>query len=100
MIDDYFKELAKMLMDSYEEAYNICLPKVEKIIKYQINDINVIERTLDQALDIYTEKGFYLFLKLLMYYYTVNFVRAEEYLEILKEDRKEEYEEFVKKLKK
>ena len=98
MMDDNLIELAKGLMKCYEEMYMLCYPLVERIIKYQIKDINLIEHTLDQALDIYTEKGFYLFLKLLLYYRTVNYQNACEYLEILKKDREEEYNEFVKKI--
>ena len=87
-------------MSCYEKAYKLCYPEVKRIITYKITDINLIERTLDQALDIYTEKGFYLFLKLLDYYKTVNYNNAKEYFEILKEQREEEYSDFVKKLKK
>lgn len=97
---DNIIELAKGLMNSYEKMYELCYLEVERIIKYRICDISLIEHTLDMALEIYTEKGFYLFLKLLLYYRTVNFKNACEYLEILKEDRFEEYDEFVKKYKK
>lgn len=100
MIDDKFMELARVLVACYEEAYQLCLPEVERIIKYQIKDIDLIERTLDQALNIYTDKGFYLFIRLLLYYRTVNLEYAKDYLEILKEDRKEEYDDFIKTLKK
>ena len=99
-MDDNLRILAEGLIQCYEEAYNLCYPKVERIIKYQIKDIDLIEHTLDQALDIYTEKGFCLFLKLLLYYRTVNLNKAYAYLEILKEDREEEYDEFIKKMKK
>lgn len=99
-MDDNILELAKGLMACYEEMYKLCYSEVERIIKYKIKDINLIEHTLDQALDIYTEKGFYLFIKLLLYYQTVNLQNAYEYLEILKEDRQEEYDEFVKIYKK
>ena len=99
-LDDRLKELAESLLSSYEEAYNLCYPTVERIIQYEIKDIDLIEHTLDQALDIYTEKGFNLFIVLLLYYQTVNYQRACEYLEILKDDRKEEYDDYVKKYKK
>ena len=99
-MDDDIISLAKDLVNCFEEMYNLCYPEVEKIIKYKIKDINIIEHTLDNCLDIYTEKGFYLFLKLLSYYRTVNLENAKEYLDILKEQRKEEYDEFVKKYKK
>ncbi len=99
MLDENLRELAEGLLNSYEEAYNVYSMEVDRIIKYKIKDINHIERTLDYILSIYTEKGFYLFLKLLLYYKTVNLEGAKAYLEILKEDREEEYEDFVKKLK-
>lgn len=94
---DNIREMAYALMDSYEKMYRLCYPQVQRIIEYQITDIDLIEHTLDQTLDIYTEKGFYLFLKLLLYYRTVDLENAHAYLEILKENRMEEYNEFVKK---
>ena len=100
MINNNLRELVQTLMDSYEEAYLLCYPKVEKIINYKMKDNDLIEHTLDEALDIYTEKGFYLFLKLLIYYRTVNPKNAKNYLEILKSSREEEYGEFIKKYKK
>ena len=99
-MDDNVIELAKGLMDCYEKAYEIHKIEVDNIINNRIVDINYIERTLDYCLDIYTEKGFYLFIKLLLYYKTVNYQNAKEYLEILKDIREEEYQEFVKKIKK
>ena len=97
-MDNEFRELVNGLLESYEIAYNLCNYRIEKIINNQVKDINFIEHTLDMALDIYTDKGFYLFLKLLSYYQTVNLERANDYLEILKEDRQEEYDEYVKKI--
>ena len=97
-MNDNFRELAEGLMNCWEEMYNLCYPEVERIIKCQIKDINVIEYTLDMALDIYTNKGFDLFIKLLLYYKDINYQNAKDYLEILKNDRSEEYDDFVKKL--
>ena len=99
-MDDDLIKLAEGLVNCWEQMYNLCYPEVERIIKYKIKDINLIEHTLDYCLNIYNEKGFYLFLKLLLYYRTVNLENAKEYLLILKEQRKEEYDEFVKKHKK
>ena len=98
MINDELKKMVTGLLECYEEAYNIYKRDVDIIINYQIKDINYIERTLDYILSIYIEKGFNLFIKLLLYYRTVNYQNALEYLEILKEERREEYDEFVKKL--
>ena len=94
------KELAQGLVNCWEEMYNIYYPEVERIITYQIKDTNLIEHTLDHILDIYTEKGFKLYLKLVFYYSTFNIEGAYAYINILKEERQEEYEEYVKKLKK
>lgn len=99
-MDDNLIELARCLMECYEKAYEIYKIYVDNIINNKMTDINYIEHTLDYCLDIYTEKGFYLFLKLLLYYRTVNYQNAKEYLEILKDTREEEYQEFVKKLQK
>ncbi len=99
-IDDDFKKLAKEIATGWEIMYNICYPEVERIINNKIRDISVIEHTLDQVMDIYTEKGFYLFLKLLLYYRTINEENAKDYLEILKQYRAEEYVDFVKKYQK
>lgn len=98
-MDDNLIKLAESLVNCWEQMYNLCYPEVERIIRYRIKDINLIEHTLDNCLDIYTEKGFYLFLKLLLYYRTVNLENAKEYLLILKEQREEEYDEFIKKYK-
>ena len=100
MVDERFKELAKELMKSYEEAYNIYSQEVERIINNKITDDVLIEHTLDAILDIYTEKGFYLFLKLLFYYSTVNLEKSYTYFDILKDERREEYDEYIKKLEK
>ncbi len=96
-MNDEFIELAKGLMECYEKMYNLCYLEVERIINKRITNNKIIEHTLDQVLDIYTEKGFYLFIKLLLYYRTVNEENAYSYLQIFKEYRTEEYDEFVKK---
>ena len=95
-----FEELARNLACLYEESYKTYKQEVNYIINYHIKDINYIERTLDYIMDIYTDKGFILFLKLCTYYSTINYQGANAYLDILKEQRKEEYEDFVKKYSK
>ena len=99
MLDDNIMELAKGLLACYEEAYNIYSKEVDIIINNKITDINYIERTLDYIFSIYTEKGFNLYIKLLLYYRTVDLEGAKDYLEFLKEYREEEYQDFVKKLR-
>ena len=100
MIDSSIKRIAEQLSVCYEEAYNVYRPQVKMIIRNKIKDVNYIEHTLDGCLDIYTDKGFYLFMELLLYYRKVNYKNAREYLEIAKEERKDEYKDFVKKIKK
>ena len=97
-IDDNIKQLANLLMNSYNEAYDYYKPIVNMIIKTKNKDINYIEHILDNVMDIYTDKGFDLFIELLNYYKTINKDNAQEYLEILKDSREEEYNEHVKKL--
>lgn len=97
-IDDSIKELAELLMESYNEAYSYYEPIVKMIIKSKCKDINYIEHTLDNVMDIYTDKGFDLFIELLTYYKTINNENANEYQEILKDMREEEYNEYVKRL--
>lgn len=97
-IDDNIKQLVNLLMDSYNEAYNYYEPIVKMIIKTKCKDINYIDHTLDNVMDIYTDKGFDLFIELLNYYKTINKENADEYLEILKDFREDEYNEYVKKL--
>ena len=99
-MDDNIKVLAEGLIECYEKMYWICYPMVQRIIQYKIEDTDIIEHTLDQTLDIYTEKGFNLFIKLLLYYKTVDLEKTYAYLKILKEERMDEYDEFVKKYKK
>ena len=100
MIDNNMKELAKYIMECYEKAYEIHKLDVNHIIDNKITDINYIERTLDNCLVIYTEKGFYLFLKLLFYYSDIDPEKSYAYFDILKEERKEEYDDYIKKLEK
>ncbi len=91
-------DLANSLNECYEDMYNICYSLVEEIINDHVVDKKEIERVLDLVLDIYTEKGFYLFLELASYYSDIDMEASFKYLNFLKEDRKEEYDEYVKKL--
>ena len=97
-INDYLNQSVCLLMDSYNESYNYYEPIVKMIIKTNNKDINYIENTLDNIMDIYTDKGFDLFIELLNYYKNINKENANEYQEILKDMREEEYNEHVKKL--
>ena len=99
-MNDEIIKLCKELMSLYEKAYYLYEPRVNLIIENKITDINYIENTLDYVMDIYTEKGFNLFLKLLLYYSTVNYNNAKDYLEIFKEQREEEYSDFIKEQQK
>ena len=64
MVEDRFKKLAEELAKYYNEAYEIYKIEVANIINNKVTDIDYIENILDSCLDIYTEKGFYLFLLL------------------------------------
>lgn len=99
-MDDEIKKLADDIVVCYNEAYDIYEPKVQTIINNQVKDCNYIEQILDYTIDNYAEKGFNLFMKLLLYYQTVNPYNAREYYELLKNTREEEHNEYVKKLKK
>lgn len=99
MSDEVLKKLANELLKKYDEAYNIWCLAVNNIINNKITDIELIEHTLDQIMDIYTEKGFNLFIKLLFYYSSVDLEKSYAYFDILKEQRSEEYDEYIKKLK-
>ena len=100
MSDEVFKELSKELTKQYDEAYNIWVLVVDNIINNKLRDIDLIEHTLDNIIGIYTEKGFNLFIKLLFYYSSVDLEKSYDYFDILKEQRSEEYDEYIKKLKK
>ncbi len=99
-MNEEIKKLAKQLALLYEEAYSLYKPMVKLIIQNRIKDTDYIEYYLDRVMDIYTEKGFYLFIELVLYYSTVNLNNAREYLNILKELREEEYNDFIKKYQK
>ena len=81
-------------------ANSLYKPVGKLIIQNRIKDTDYIEYYLDRVMDIYTEKGFYLFIELVLYYSTVNLNNAREYLNILKELREEEYNDFIKKYQK
>ena len=93
-------KLANELARLYEEAYLIYEPLVNGIIDNKIRDINYIENIIDHVMDIYTEKGFYLCVKLIIYYSSINYNNAQEYLKILKEQRFDEYSELIDKIMK
>ena len=99
-MEDDIIELAKELMKCYEKMYDFCYCEVDRIIRRKVTDAKLIENILDKILDIYTEKGFYLFIKLLLYYRTINPINANAYLQIMKEQREEEYNDLIKKYQK
>ncbi len=93
-------ELAKELFNLYEEAYNTYKPQVQGIIDNHIKNADYIENIIDRTMDIYTDKGFYLCLKLILYYRQINYAKARDYIRILSEQRKDEYNEFMEEVKK
>lgn len=96
MSDDGILNMLNKLHELYDLAYKIHKKSVDYIIKNKVTDINFIEHTLDYILDIYTKKGFYLFLKLCSYYSMVNYENACDYMKILQEIREDEYNEYIK----
>ena len=99
MTDEVYAEMSKESKMHYDELYNYYCPIVDDIINKQVKDIDLIEHVLDQVIEIYTEKGFYLFMKLLFYYSTVDLEKSYSYFDIISKNRSEEYEEYVKKIK-
>ena len=93
-------EVAIALNNTYEDMYNICYPLVEEIINEKVTDTEEKKKVLNLILGIYTEKGFNLYLKLLFYYSEIAMEKSYTYLDRLKESRKEEYDDYVKKLEK
>ena len=98
MTDEVFSKLTEELKEMYDKAYELYKVEVDTIINNKITDINYIEHTLDNCLEIYTEKGFNLFMKLLMYYSEVDLEKSFAYVDLVKEQRKEEFDEYEKKL--
>lgn len=77
---DEIKEIATQLNELYELKYDMVKPKVIEIIKKRIVDINIIEKCLDETLNIPTDKGYELHSLLCRYYSTINPKNATFYI--------------------
>lgn len=95
------KELASGLVKLWEIKYEIVKPQVINIIKNRITNKNMIEHTLDETLDIPTDKGYELHSLLCRYFSMIDKESAEFYMNEYHEfwDEKEDDEKW-KDLKK
>ena len=90
-------ELAKQIHELYKIMYEMIKPEVMYIINKKVKNINIIENTLDRLLDIPTDEGYELFLKLCNYYATIDKEGAKFYLESYEEIYGEEEPKTKKK---
>ena len=86
-------EMARGLMDTYENAYQSLKPVVFSIIKDRVKKIDYIEHVLDSLLDLPTEKAYKLFVVLCDYVETFNKEVAADYLNIYKELYGDDFQE-------
>ena len=75
-IDDIAKELNKL----YDMAYEIALNDYMYITENKITDADTIEHCFDKLLEIPTQKGYILLLKLYNYYRNIDLKTANFYL--------------------
>ena len=97
---DEIKELAAGLIKIYEIKYEMVKPQVITIIKNRITNKNIIEHTLDQTLDIPTDKGYELHSLLCRYFSMIDKESAEFYMNEYNNFWNEEDEEKWKDIKK
>ena len=97
---DEIKELASGLIKIYEIKYEMVKPQVITIIKNRITNKDIIEHTLDQTLDIPTDKGYELHSLLCRYFSMIDKESAEFYMNEYNNFWNEEDEEKWKDIKK
>lgn len=90
-------DLAKQIHELHKIMYEMIKPEVMYIINKKVKNINIIENTLDRLLDIPTDEGYELFLKLCNYYATIDKEGAKFYLESYEEIYGEEEPKTKKK---
>ena len=93
---DNIISLCNELNNLFEYQYNLLKPQVLEIINNKVKDIDIIEKYLDMLLNIQTDKGCNLFLRLCNYYYSINKENAQIYIDTYNEI----YEENAKLIKK
>ena len=74
-------DLAKKLNELYEISYKQLLPDVKYIIEKNVKNTRFIECTLDNLLNIPTDKSYELFVLLCNYYESINADAAKFYLD-------------------
>ncbi len=77
--------LAKEMNKQYEIMYINWKSIINSLINNKVTDSVTIEKCLDRTMDILTNKGYDLFMKLCKYYATINQKAAQEYLDIYNE---------------
>ena len=99
-LSNEIKELAAGLVKIYEIKYEMVKPQVINIIKNRITNKDIIEHTLDQTLDIPTDKGYELHSLLCRYFSMIDKESAEFYMNEYNNFWNEEDEEKWKDIKK
>ena len=74
-------DLAAKLKELYEISYKQLLPDVKYILEKNVRNIRFIECTLDNLLNIPTDKSYELFVLLCNYYKTIDADAAKFYLD-------------------
>ncbi len=85
MLDKKIKDMLKELYELYDLAYQSLSPQVAYIIKNSIKDNKLLESTLDELLNIPTDKCYKLFTELCGYISKFNSDMANDYLKIYEE---------------
>ena len=85
MLDKRIKTMLDDLNNLYDLAYKELKTQVAYIIKKNLKDSKMIESTLDQLLNIPTDKCYLLFIKLCNYVATFDQSMADDYLTIYDE---------------
>jgi len=80
-------EIAKQLTALTDTAVSLTEPEVDDIIRRNVTDAQTIERMLDRLLDYagMSERGLFLFKRLLRYYYKIDPNTTAEYIYIYKD---------------
>ena len=89
--------LAKEMNKQYEIMYLNWKSIINSLINNKVTDSVTIEKCLDRTMDILTNKGYDLFMKLCKYYATFNQKAAQEYLDIYNELYGEEKKDVKKR---
>lgn len=94
---DNIYDLVKKLYELYEVLYLDLVDDVSYIIKKNIRNTKFIENTLDNLLNVPTDKAYNLFITLCNYYMTIDKEAALNYIDIYQELYGEEKPKIKKK---